>query len=95
MNTIESLLEGEFGFAVAHKRVRLPNFVSEVAMIADWLLQTAGFYHSKIHVLSEMNKNIACDIQKAKSELGYVPKVSLEEGMRRSIADCLRRGAEI
>ncbi|SRR5579871_539334 len=95
VNTIESLLEREFGFAVAHKRVRLPNFVSDVAMITDWLLQTAGFYHPKIHVLSEMNKNIACDIQKAKSELGYVPRVSLEEGMRRSIADCLRRGAEI
>jgi nucleoside-diphosphate-sugar epimerase len=95
VNTIESLLEREFGFAVAHKRVRLPNFVSEVAMVADWLLQTVGFYHSKIHVLSEMNKNITCDIRKAKLELGYNPKVSLEEGMRRSIADCLRRGAEI
>jgi len=36
-------------------------------------------------VLSEMNKTIACSVEKAKKELGYNPKVSLEEGMRRSL----------
>jgi nucleoside-diphosphate-sugar epimerase len=49
-----------------------------------------GIYHQKIHVLSEMNKTIACTIAKAERELGYRPEVELEEGMRRSIAWCLQ-----
>ena len=48
-------------------------------------LQALGAYNQKIHVLSEMNKTIACSVEKAKSELGYRPAVSLEEGMRRSL----------
>jgi len=50
-------------------------------------------YHQKIHVLSEMNKTIACSIEKAKKELGYIPMVGLEEGMRRSIAWCQAKGS--
>ena len=46
-------------------------------------------------VLSEMNKNIACTIAKAESELGYNPKVALEEGMRRSLASCIQQGNQI
>ena len=41
----------------------------------------------KIHVLSEMNKTIACSIEKAGRELGYDPQIELEEGMRRSLAE--------
>ena len=35
---------------------------------------------------------IACSIAKAGRELGYRPEISLEEGMRRSIAWCLANG---
>ena len=92
VNTIEKLLEKEFNIPVAHKRLRLPDFVSEIAMGMDWFLQSIGLYHQKIHVLSEMNKNIACSIEKAKKELGYNPKIALEEGMLRSIKWCLENG---
>jgi nucleoside-diphosphate-sugar epimerase len=95
IDTVERLLEQEFKVPVAHKRVRLPNLVSETAMLADGLLQGLGLYNQKIHVLSEMNKTIACSIAKAETELGYHPKISLEEGMRRSIADCVDRGIQI
>ena len=54
-----------------------------------------GFYHQKIHVLSEMNKTIACSIEKAQRELGYNPPVALEEGMRRSLAWCLAQGLSL
>src|SRR4029453_7454123 len=40
--TVESLLEREFKFTVAHKRVRFPDFASEVAMLADATLQWLG-----------------------------------------------------
>ena len=33
-----------------------------------------GVYHQKIHVLSEMNKTIACSVAKAQRVLGYAPR---------------------
>jgi nucleoside-diphosphate-sugar epimerase len=85
INTIERLLETEFGQACTHKRLKLPGFVSEFAQLADWGLQKLGLYQQKIHVLSEMNKTIVCSIFKSKRELGYTPTIALEEGMRRSL----------
>ena len=85
VDTIEKLLETEFKQACTHKRMRLPGFVGNVAQMIDGSLQSIGLYNQKIHVLSEMNKTIACSVEKAKQELGYEPKVSLEEGMRRSL----------
>jgi len=87
IDTIERLLEEEFGQTCAHKRMRLPGVASEVALLIDATLQRAGLYHQKIHVLSEMNKSIACRIDKAKRDLGYAPTVALEQGMRRSLAE--------
>jgi nucleoside-diphosphate-sugar epimerase len=95
VDTIARLLEQEFKFTVSHNRIRLPQIVSELAMFADATIQSLGFYSQKIHVLSEMNKNIACSITKAQRDLGYRPKVALEEGMRRSLAWCIENGIPI
>jgi nucleoside-diphosphate-sugar epimerase len=95
MDTVERLLETEFGQKCAHKRLRLPGFASSMAYVADATLQSLGLYHQKIHVLSEMNKTIACSPAKAERELGYRPAVALEEGMRRSIQWCLDQGIKI
>lgn len=95
VDTVEDLLEKEFRIPVAHKRMKLPGFVSEIALGVDAALQTAGLYHQKIHVLSEMNKTIAASIEKAERELGYKPAVELKEGMRRSIQWCLENGHKI
>jgi nucleoside-diphosphate-sugar epimerase len=94
-DTVERLLETEFGQKCAHKRMRLPGFASSIAYMADATLQSLGLYHQKIHVLSEMNKTIACSVAKAERELGYHPAVALEEGMRRSIQWCLDQGIKI
>src|SRR5258708_38186553 len=59
IDTIESLLEEDFGMAVAHRRRRLPSWLSDVAYVADAAIQGAGLYVPEIHVLSEMNKTIA------------------------------------
>jgi nucleoside-diphosphate-sugar epimerase len=85
IGTVEALLEKEFNQACTHGRLRLPDLVSEVAWLADWLIQRTGLYHQKIHVLSELNKSIACSTVLAQSDLGYFPRVGLEEGMRRSL----------
>ena len=63
--------------------------------MVDLTLQSLGLYHQKFHVLSEMNKNIACTIGKAEKELGYDPKIALEEGMRRSLRWVLDQGWKI
>jgi nucleoside-diphosphate-sugar epimerase len=95
VDTVERLMESEFGLAVAHRRVRLPSVAGEVAGMADAVIQGLGVYHQKIHVLSEMGKTIACSISRAQRELGYAPSVGLEEGMRRSLAWCLSAGIRI
>ena len=85
ITTVEGLLEKEFAVPVAHKRLRLPHWTGEIATLADGMIQGLGLYNQKIHVLSEMNKTIACSIEKARGLLGYDPKISLQEGMRRSL----------
>ena len=92
IDTIERLLETEFGARCAHRRLRLPGLASEVAYGADAALQKLGLYQQKIHVLSEMNKTIACSVARAERELGYRPTIALEEGMRRSLQWCVDRG---
>lgn len=85
----------EEGFEVAPNRLRLPDVVARVAELADSTLQRAGRYQQQVHVLGEMNKNIACDISAARHELGYEPTVDLHEGMRRSIRWCVEQGLEL
>ena len=86
IDTIENILENDFKQKCARKRMKLPSVMSDIAQLVDFSLQSIGVYHQKIHVLSEMNKTIACSVQKAKDELGYNPTIALEEGMRRSLA---------
>ena len=86
IQTIEMVLEKDFSIQIAHRNFRLPDFVSKFAYLVDQVIQSFGLYNQKIHVLSELNKNIVCDITKAKNDLGYNPKIALAEGMKRSIA---------
>jgi nucleoside-diphosphate-sugar epimerase len=95
VDTVESVLEDDFGMAVAHKRSHLPSVASEVAYVVDGAIQRTGFYEQRVHVLSEMNKTIACSVDKARAELGYRPGVELREGMRRSVEWCLANGQQI
>jgi nucleoside-diphosphate-sugar epimerase len=95
VDTVSRLLRNEFGMTVADEQVRLPSMVFECAQLLDGIIQRTGLYNQKIHVLSEMNKTIACSIAKAKSDFNYEPHIELEEGMRRSIAALLRQGVAI
>ena len=79
---IRSVMYEEFNIRCIEKEISLPNVFSDVAYLLDRSLQYFGFYNKEIHVLSEMNKNIACDIKKAEDELGYMPKISLYQGTK-------------
>ena len=74
---------------------RIPGFSSYAFEIIDGILQTFGLYVKEIHVAGEMSRNIACNVEKAKKELGYKPEISLKEGMKRSIEWCKANGKEI
>ncbi|MDE5457542.1 NAD-dependent epimerase/dehydratase family protein [Bradyrhizobium sp. CSA112] len=90
VETVGKVLHEDFGMTVKPNTVHLPSIVAVVATMVDVTLQYAGIYHQKIHVLSEMNKTIACDITKARKMLGYAPVIALREGMRLSVDSCLK-----
>jgi nucleoside-diphosphate-sugar epimerase len=92
ISTIEDVMEKDFGVVPARKRMKLPSMASEVAWVVDKGMQGLGLYHQKMHVLSEMNKTIACSVAKAQRELGYKPEIELREGMRRSMQWMKERG---
>lgn len=83
------------GYDVKPNRLKVPDLVARIAERADGVVQQRGRYHQQIHVLGEMNKNIACEIDVAVAELGYAPDVELYEGMRRSIRWCRAQGFEL
>lgn len=80
------------GFPVSGGQPRLPFFAGVVAEKLDALLQDREKYVQPLHVLGELKDTIACDIGRARAELGYDPKVALLEGMRRSIRWCVEHG---
>jgi len=85
VDTIKDLFDKKFNIKCSNKRINLPDFISYFAEKVDFTVQGLGFYHKKIHVLSEMNKNIACSINLAKKELSYNPKYDLQTGMFNSL----------
>ena len=95
VSTVKKLLSNEFGVRVSNRQIYLPSITSDLARYADFCFQKLGVYIQKVHVLSEMNQTIACNISKAENLLGYNPKFDLEEGMRQSIMWCLENGRNI
>jgi nucleoside-diphosphate-sugar epimerase len=94
VGTIERVLT-EFGYSCRGRQMHLPSTAAAAARAADRMLQSAGLYNSKVHVLGEMSETIACSIEKARRDLGYEPAVDLEEGVRRSLQWCAEHGIRI
>jgi nucleoside-diphosphate-sugar epimerase len=95
VDTVEDVLENDFGIHCSHGRLRLPAYVGRTAQAADGFLQALGLYEQRIHVLGEMDKTIACSIEKAVAELGYAPRFSLRDGMVASVRWCLENGQHL
>ncbi|HEX5947554.1 MAG TPA: NAD(P)-dependent oxidoreductase [Acidimicrobiales bacterium] len=93
--TVRRALAAEGLATSGPERVSLPRIASRFAEKADEVLQGRGRYVQPLHVLGELNHTIACDITRAREELGYAPTVALEEGMRASIRWCLDHGEQL
>ncbi|GIU87524.1 MAG: hypothetical protein KatS3mg009_2039 [Acidimicrobiia bacterium] len=93
--TVREALAAE-GFPVSSRPApRVPRAVAVVAARADALVQAAGHYVQALHVLGELKDTIACDIGRARAELGYEPRVGLLAGMRASVRWCVENGLAI
>ena len=95
VQTVSDVLLEEFNINVKQNNIFLPKFIPQVAQVTDFTMQSVGLYNQKIHVLSEMNKIIACDISKAQKILGYGPAIALYEGMVASIQYLKSRGVTV
>lgn len=93
--TTKRALEAE-GIAVKPGRPRrLPRAAAHVATTVDGFVQGRGRYVQAVHVLGELNDTIACDITRAREEIGYDPPTALFEGMREAIRWSLANGDRI
>ncbi|MGH9015495.1 MAG: NAD-dependent epimerase/dehydratase family protein, partial [Acidimicrobiia bacterium] len=91
LQALREALEAE-GLRVSPRQPRLPASAAVLAAGIDSFLQRRGRYVQALHVLGELKDTIACDITRARSELGYEPSTGLLEGMRASVRWCLERG---
>lgn len=89
--TVRAALRAE-GFDVASRRPRVPRAAGVAAAALDSALQSRGRYVQALHVLGELKDTIACDIGRARDELGYEPSTTLLDGMRASIRWCREWG---
>jgi nucleoside-diphosphate-sugar epimerase len=92
LQTVRDALAAE-GLAVTSRPpLRIPRAAGVIAERLDRVAQAAGRYVQALHVLGELKDTIACDISRARNDLGYEPKVALYEGMRESVRWCLAQG---
>jgi nucleoside-diphosphate-sugar epimerase len=73
------------------KETHLPNCIGKACGLACKLLATIGFYSSSLNTIWNMVLDMACDISKAKRELNYNPRVSIEEGIKKIIEFYLKK----
>jgi nucleoside-diphosphate-sugar epimerase len=95
LDTIKRALAAE-GLPVTDKAPRtMPRAGARVAEAVDRFVQARGRYIQSVHVLGELNHTIACDVSRARAEIGYDPQVTLFEGMRTAIRWSLANGDAI
>ncbi len=80
VKTITTLIKNEI------KVIHLPNILGNISWkISNLMFMLFNIYFVELYVLKTMQLHWECDISKAKKEINYNPKVSLEEGVRRTI----------
>ena len=90
MNYIYNTIAKQLKVKIKPKKI--PYIVSNIMELTDIILSKLGIYIIQLHVGGEMVRNITCSVDKAKKELGYEPKFTLEEGMESSIKWAQKRG---
>jgi nucleoside-diphosphate-sugar epimerase len=85
LDTIKRALQAE-GLSVTDRRpLTMPRLGARLAEGVDRFVQGRGRYIQAVHVLGELRHTIACDISRAREEIGYDPPTALFDGMREAI----------
>jgi nucleoside-diphosphate-sugar epimerase len=92
LHTIKQALVAEGLPATKRGPIPLPRMAARLAESIDRFVQARGRYVQAVHVLGELNHTIACDISRARAEIGYDPPTSLLDGMRIAIRWALANG---
>ena len=71
---------------------KIPWSVCQLAEKFDIFLGKIGQYHKHLHVCGETGHNIWCDTKKAKDDFGYKPKISLSDGVKKTIESARKLG---
>lgn len=91
LTTVKDALRAE-GFEVSDRQPVMPRPAALIAARLDAVVQGQGRYVQALHVLGELADTIACDVTRARTEIGYDPPTTLFDGMRVSIRWCRERG---
>jgi nucleoside-diphosphate-sugar epimerase len=92
LDTVRRALVAEGLPAVERRPLTMPRIAARLAESVDRFVQARGRYVQAMHVLGELNHTIACDISRARAELGYEPPTGLFDGMREAIRWSLANG---
>tara|TARA_B100001173_G_C16030147_1_gene566295 strand:- start:5603 stop:6637 length:1035 start_codon:yes stop_codon:yes gene_type:complete len=95
LETIREIMIQEYKINVPKNKLRLPHFFGEIAYFFDLLIQKIGLYNQEIHVMGEVNKTIACDIEYTKKKLGYYPMYNIKSGMKESLDWLVKNGFKL
>ena len=68
--------------AVPYKPLYIPKIVCRSLELLDTFLSRFNYLHPTIHAAGKFDYNIAGDIDKAKCDFGYEPKVTLQDAAR-------------
>ncbi|NIO20162.1 MAG: NAD-dependent epimerase/dehydratase family protein [Candidatus Aenigmarchaeota archaeon] len=71
----------------------MPVVLSRICEKIDILLGKIGLHSGKIFSAGEISRDMFVSIEKAKKELGYEPRIGLEEGMSKAIEWCKENNA--
>jgi nucleoside-diphosphate-sugar epimerase len=77
---------------VKPRYLRLPAPFARLAYAVDRAASIHDVYLQEVHLVGEADWNVGVSIEKARRELGYDPRVSLDEGMQRAVDWCRAQG---
>jgi len=85
ITTIQDIMEFEFNISVNRRVLSLPSIFDPFITAVDYGIQSVGLYEQKIHVLSELGKNICCDVTKFENNFGFKAEKNLTKGVTNAI----------
>ena len=79
-------------YNIALDTVHLPSLIASIAYCMLHLFDFVGLYSWRLYSLATMNIDLGCDTSHAKEKLGYHPRITLREGIKKTVQWCKEEG---